>query len=63
MCDSAADTGALVHQVDCLGQLKKPLTKLYDNLRANSNDVHLGFYENLLSWSQCPNIQQFLDKS
>ncbi|KAJ8067481.1 hypothetical protein OCU04_004825 [Sclerotinia nivalis] len=62
LCDSPADTEALVQQVDYLSQSQKPLTKLYDNPRANSNDVHSGSHEHLLSWSQSPNIQQFLEK-
>ncbi|KAF8860514.1 hypothetical protein BDZ45DRAFT_570839, partial [Acephala macrosclerotiorum] len=62
LCDSPADTEALVQQVGYLSQSQRPLPHLYDTPMANSNEVHSGSHEHLPSWSQFPNIQQFLEK-
>jgi hypothetical protein len=62
LCYSHADAEALIQQLNRLTQSQKPLITPYDNPRANSDDIHSGSRENLLSWSQFPNIQQFLEK-
>jgi hypothetical protein len=62
LCDSSTNAEALVQQVNCLSQSQRSLPHLYDTQMANSNEVHSGSHEHLPSWSQFPNIQQFLEK-
>jgi hypothetical protein len=61
LCDSPAETKALVQQVDCLSQ-SQSLPHLYDTPMANSIEVYSGSHEHLSSWYQFPNIQRFLEK-
>jgi hypothetical protein len=62
LCNSSADAEALIQQLNHLTQSLNPLTMSYDNPGANSDDLKSGSRENLLSWSQSPNIQRFLEK-
>ncbi|PQE21380.1 hypothetical protein CJF30_00008252 [Rutstroemia sp. NJR-2017a BBW] len=62
LCNSSADAEALIQQLNHLTQSQKSLTIPYDVPRANSDDPKSVSRENLLSWSQFPDIQQFLGK-
>ncbi|PQE33310.1 hypothetical protein CJF32_00003809 [Rutstroemia sp. NJR-2017a WRK4] len=61
-CNSPADAKALIQQLNHLTRSLKPQITPFDNPGANNDDLQSGFRENLLSWSQLPSIQKFLEK-